>query len=233
MNRSAGNTDTDTDTDTVLRHIVNDVQATLALPRYTGAQPFMAQLSQLQAYQSARMRHTHRDWYATAADGLLLDFIVGDVYRGIDLTSLEGRLATAEKVLGTLFNDFELVQAAAAFTAITSSLDDELAGLLALTSGDAIDDLAYARAVRQQNRLAERTRQGALLLHFTRLLVALQEDRLAWRAIQWAKLPAHVAGFGGFHSLVSHGFATLRGVRDAADKVEQFIAVESAYFAGL
>lgn len=227
MNRPAGNTDT------VLRHIVNDVQATLALPRYTGALPFMAQLLQLQAYQSARMCHTHRDWYATPADGLLLDFIVGDVYRGIDLASLKGRLATAERVLGTLFNDFELVQVAVAFTAITSSLDDQLAGLLALASDDAIDDLAYARAVRQQNRLAERTQQGALLLHFTRLLVALQDDRLAWRAIQWAKLPAHVAGFGGFHSLVSHGYATLRGVQDAADKMEQFIAVESAYFAGL
>ena len=227
VNRSPGNTDT------VLHHIVSDVQATLAVPRYTGARPFKAQLSQLQAHQSARMRHTHRDWYATPTDGLLLDFIVGDVYRGIDLASLEGRLATAERVLGTLFNDFELVQVAVAFTAITSSLDDELASLLPMANDDAIDDRAYARAVRQQNRMAERTRQGALLLHFTRLLVALQDDRIAWRAIQWAKLPAQLAGFGGFHRLVSHGFPTLCGVRDAADKVEQFIAVESAYFSGL
>ncbi|MBK9345502.1 MAG: hypothetical protein IPN06_03235 [Burkholderiales bacterium] len=225
MNRSAGHA--------ALRQIVHDVQATLALPRYTGAPQFMAQLSHLQAYQSARMRHTHRDWYATPADGLLLDFIVGDVYRGIDLALLKTRLATAERVLGTLFNDFELVQVAVAFTAITSSLDDQLAQLLAPTSNGAIGDLDYAGAVRQQNRMAERVEQGALLLHFTRLLLDLQDDSVAWRAIQWAKLPAHVAGFGGFHSLVSHGYATLRGVENAADKVERLTTVEADYFAAL
>lgn len=217
----------------VLRQMTNDVQATLLLPRYAANPGFMQGLSSLQAFQSARMRCTHQNWYLNFADGNLLDFIVDEVYRGIDLTPLKGKLASAERVLGTLFDDFELVQVAVSFTAITSSLDDELTRILMSMRCAVIDDVAYANAVRQQNRLIERKQQGELLLSFTRLLLGLLHDRNAWHVIKLAKLPTHLAGLGSFHNLVTHGFAALCDVEEAGDKVERLVADEAAYFDAL
>lgn len=214
--------------------VLRQAREALAQPRYTGAALFKSRLATLQLFQGQRMRQTHTAWQLRAPDAALLTFIVDEVYRGIYLSSLDGRLGTVSRVLETLFHDLELVYAVIAFTALASSLDDELVQLLgpALDAG-ALGEADYQAALVRQNRLEDRLRQGQWLLAFSTELIGLLEDPGARRAIVLAKYPARLAGFGTFHTLVSNGISAMQKVDDAGVKIAALVADEARYFSEL
>lgn len=218
--------------------VLRQVREALAQPRYTGGALFKSRLATLQLFQGQRMRQTHTAWQLRAPDAVLLTFIVDEVYRGIDLSSLDGRLGTAARVLETLFNDLELVHAAIAFTALTSSLDDELVQLLGpaldtstLAESDYVAALAHQKKI--ADRMGDRLRQGQYLVAFSTELIGLLDDPSAWRAIVLAKYPARLAGFGTFHTLVSNGISAMQKVDDAGVKIAALVADEARYFSEL
>lgn len=218
--------------------VMRQARAALAQPRYTGGALFKTRLAALQVFQGQRMRQTHRTWQLRAPDAALLTFIVDEVYRGIDLSSLNGRLGTAARVLETLFNDLELVHAAIAFTALTSSLDDELVQLMGpVLDAGALAEADYLAALARQNqaedRMDDRLRQGQYLVAFSTELIGLMRDPSAWRAIVLAKYPARLAGFGTFHTLVSNGISAMQKVDDVGAKICALVADEARYFSDL
>ena len=193
---------------------------------------FKEQLHLLQQWQIERLKFTHRALLQSPSYQAPTEFILTEVYGGIDLSELVGQIERAmtkalklfpEKVMGTAALALE-------FNALTAELDEAMAEILFEDfKVTAIDSDAYVSAYRQLDNFSVRRRQIELGDKLAKNIDKYVQSKLLFGAFKVAKKPAMASGYGALYGFMERGFEVLRPI-DSTHKLLSMIAEPETSF---
>ena len=218
-----------------LGKLVSYIKRYHALRRFRYDPTYFKQLKRLQDWQKARMeraylQQNHVEPRGSLERRRLILFFVHEIYVGLDLSAVSGRVEQSVGILLKLFHGTDMVCAALEFNALTGELDQRLTEILFETQGlTEFDEVQYAQACREGRLFDDLIRQKQLIRLFADGLNQTVHNRLITQAVKWAALPAKKVGFGSLQQLVQTGFEVLRSLPDAETVIDQLVEQELCY----
>lgn len=208
----------------------NDLHGFFALRQQTDDALFRQRLTQLQQFQSERLRVTHADLLATSPSREALEFLLSDIYGGADLSPVARDIERALPLALKLLPDKVMATAACALEAmlVTQQLDEALTELLAARLDEPLDEAAYIDGYRRLSQQPRRQRQLDLLLELGKQLEKYLRSRLLLGTFRMVNKPAHKAGFGHLYDFMARCFAVMKPLPDAAALLAELSARERA-----
>lgn len=188
---------------------------------------FRARLHELQAFQAARLKHTHADLVADPVFHDATELFLTDIYGGIDLMPMAREIERALPLAMKLLPDSVLHTSAVAtgIMALTQELDEQLATLLfeercigVLTTDD------YVAGFRDMGRFDDRLRQMELVRELGYGLDKYVRSRLIFATFRLASGAAHRYGLGALYDFLDRGFRVMRpmgSVHELFDRMTQ------------
>jgi len=207
---------------TLLESMQRDLHQYKNLEMYTEAYPYKEALDQLRRWQTDRLLVTHRElledpYYRNAAE-----FVLYDVYGGINLCDVVHDIQRALPVAVKLFSKKVMETAAVALelNLVTAELDQALVkthfDTLAIP---AVTDQSYIEAVHASNQFKMREHQIHLAQQLGNKIDRYIVSRMIYAGFKMAKGPAQAAGLDALYQFMQRGFDVLRPLGGA----EQFL----------
>ena len=185
---------------------------------------FRHRLDQLQRWQINRLQLTHKDMLSHDRYKLAAEFMLTQVYGGIDLSALVRDITRAIPVAVRIFPERVMRTAALALelNALTGELDEWMVRHLFETMGlKEITPEGYAQAYRNHESYPLRVRQIELAQQLGRGIDRYIASRMIYAAFKVARGPANAAGLGALYQFMEKGYAVLRPLRSA----EEFLSL--------
>ena len=202
--------------------------------RGPGGQP-PAQLAELKAWQSERLRATYVDIAAQPRFRAATAFFLEDLYGPKDFSGRDQAMMRILPVMTRVLPASAVETAALAIEleALSEDLDHRVAR--ALPAGT-IEPQSYAQAYRAGSTRPERERQIDLTEAVGLRLDALVKKTLVHRTLNLMRTPAQVAGLADLQDFLERGFAAFRDMHGAAGFLalirERETAILNAIFSG-
>lgn len=185
-----------------------------------------AAVLRVKAYQQRRFSHTYADLLASPRYRGATRFFLDELYGPRDFTQRDAQFARVVPALVRLFPQpiVDTVATLAGLHALSEVLDTETAahatGASPLTAGaagaaDALGALDYLDAWQQTGRVADRTRQIALLVDVGRSLDRITRNPLLRHSLRLMRPAARAAGLGELQQFLETGFDTFKAMRGA------------------
>lgn len=200
-----------------------------ALRQHSDDALFNARLDRLRRLQDARLRQTHRDYFADPGLASALEFLVADIYTGRDLLPVAGDIRRALPYALKLLPDKVMATSASALEAavLTQELDEALTVLLDTKLDSPLDEAGYVAGFRSLGRHDERARQLRLIGDLGAQLERYVRSRLLLKTFKLVKRPAHKAGFGDLYNFMERCFAVMQPVPDARQLLDDIVQRET------
>lgn len=206
-----------------------DLSRFFALHQYSGDTAFNARLAELQRFQTRRLRQTHAHLLRDELHRPALEFLLADIYNGLDLKPVAEDIQRALPFALKLLPNKVMATSANALEAaiLTQELDEAMTRLLAERLDQPLDEAAYSQAYVTMARETERKKQLQLIGELGHQLQRYVRSRVVQTTFKMVKKPAHKTGFGHLYDFMAHCFSVMRPVPDA-DKLLTEISAQEA-----
>jgi hypothetical protein len=184
-------------------------------------------LSELRAWQAARLAGTYEDLRLDPRYTAAVDFLLTDLYGPQDFVRGDDDVVRAWGRLKGGLPDaaLEVLAQALELQVLNAKLDQAMATRLA---PGILSELSYANAYRVVGRAEARQRQIELVVGIASDLSRLVAFPLIGLALRVAHAPAHLAGFGALQDFLERGFAAFYRMGDALVLIDAIQARETA-----
>jgi hypothetical protein len=184
-------------------------------------------LSELRAWQAARLARTYDDLRRDPRCTAAVEFFLSDLYgpQGFAQRDEDFSRAWSRLKRGLPAVALDIMAHALELQILSEELD--LAMVIQL-AGEPLTELAYANAYRAVGRAEARRRQIDLVLDIGTGLGRIVKFPLIGLALRAAHLPAHLAGFSALHDFLERGFAAFRSMGDTRILLEAIRTRETA-----
>jgi len=176
----------------------------------------------LRVWQAARLARTHGDLLESARYGEAAAFFLSDLYGPKDYRRRDEEVARIVPTLATLLpvGAVQSLAMAIELDALSESLDAGVTQRLRAKQPDAakplaIDEASYAEVYRGASR-DEREHQIELVDTIGKVLDSVAHKPFITTAMEFARMPARLAGLGEMHDFLARGLAAFRRM-DGAD----------------
>ena len=216
-----------------INKICHDIERYRSLRRHQECpdSDFNVKLKQLQAWQKSRMWATHEPILDSQPKSILMNFILDELYIGLDLSCLGENFETAISIALKLVSRHRTLTSAFEFNALTAELDDKITQCIFEDLGsDVISNSVYVQANLLVNTRSDRARQVALLSELVDGLDKAMQSALVYGAFKLAKTPAKVAGLGKLYELAERGYTALRSVKTAENLIAELMQSEHGFY---
>lgn len=195
-----------------------DLKLYKALKQHQPSYGYLPELKQLQAWQADRLRMTHSSLLHEPGYHDATEFVLNDVYGGIDLYHVVVDIDRALPVVVRLFssNVMKTASIALELNALTGRLDEELMEMHFHTLGySTICEESYIEAYRACDHFEQREHQVRLAQSLGYLIDQYIASRVIYMGFKMAKSPAHAAGLHALYDFMGKGFEVLRPLGSA------------------
>lgn len=192
---------------------------------------FNSKLKQLHAWQKNRMREMHQPFLDDQPKHNLMNFILDELYVGLDLSCLGENIESAIAIALKLVSRTSTLTCAFEFNALTAELDDQITScIFEDLQADTLTESVYSDANVILNTRMQRARQVELLSELVDGLDKAVQSAFVYGAFKLAKTPAKVAGLGKLYELADRGYAALRSVKKAESLIANVMSAEHHFY---
>lgn len=187
---------------------------------------FKEKLHRLQQWQVERLKHTHNNLLESKAYRAPTEFILTEIYGGIDLSDLVSEIGRATNKALKVFPDRVMGTAAMAleFNALTAELDEAMTHYLFEKMGvGQIHAENYVEAYANLDNFHLRREQVDLGNQLAKSIDKYVKSKLLYGAFKVARKPAMASGYGTLYGFMDRGFTVLRPI-DSTQKLLSLIA---------
>jgi len=188
-------------------------------------------LSKLALWQSARLKHTHQDLYASANYQKGLEFLFTDLYSAEDFSHRDRDLERIfPKMVKLLPNAvLETVTLLVELNLLTQTLDQNLANaLFNVLKLEEIDELGYCEAYRHCDNLSQRAYQIELTSELGNKLDKYARSSMINFSLKITETPAEMAGLSALHNFLMKGFSAFHSMKAVKPLMATLTERESA-----
>jgi hypothetical protein len=178
-----------------------------------------SRLTELKAWQAARLARTYADLASDSRYGRATEFFLEDLYGVKDFSSRDDALLRIYPVLVRTLPD-SAVEAAALAIEVDALSEDLDRRLVACLPAGPLDVAAYSKAYRESSTREERLRQIELIDAVGKQLDRLVVKPLVYATLKLMRRPARMAGMEDLQSFLERGFEAFRHMGGA----EYFLA---------
>jgi hypothetical protein len=184
-------------------------------------------LSELKAWQAARLAKTYEDLRRDPRCTAAVDFFLTDLYGPRDVAQRDDDVVRAWSRLKRGLPDamLEVLTHTLELQILSAELDQ---AMLARLAARPLTGPSYANAYRAVGRPDARQRQIDLVVRIGTDLGRLVAFPLIGLTLRVAHAPAHLAGFGALQDFLERGFTAFRRLGDARVLVQAVQARETA-----
>lgn len=187
---------------------------------------FKENLHRLQQWQVERLKHTHSDLLESKAYRAPTEFILTEIYGGIDLSDLVSEIGRATSKALKIFPERVMGTAAMAleFNALTAELDEAMTHYLFEKLGaPQIHAENYVEAYANLDNFELRRQQVELGNQLAKSIDKYVKSKLLYGAFKVARKPAMASGYGTLYGFMDRGFTVLRPI-DSTHRLLTLIA---------
>ena len=191
----------------------SDLQAYKALEHHQSGYAYYQELNQLQQWQARRLRKSHASLLHEPNYRSATEFILDEVYGGIDLYDIALDIDRALPVAMRLFSDKVMETAAMALelNLLTAQLDLEMMKAHFIEFGFAeISEESYLEAYRLCDHFTVRKTQIELAQNLSLAIDQYIASKMIYMGFKMAKGPAYAAGLQALYGFMRKGFDVLR-----------------------
>ncbi|MDH3647388.1 MAG: hypothetical protein OER80_11495 [Gammaproteobacteria bacterium] len=202
-----------------------------------------AQQHALSTWQTKRLASTYDDFAAQRRYQSALEFFLTDLYGTKDFAQRDADIERVYPIMVRVLseNALQSMSLAVELHALSQELDSELTEILRRVYDidigerpELLDQQLYAKAYRQCDNYALRSRQIELICETGRLLDEVVRHPVIYMTAKLARAPAHAAGFGELQDFIERGFRSFRTMKGAGDflaavKLREFHILNQVY----
>lgn len=194
-------------------------------------QRFAQQVKQLQAWQVARLKETHKICLADPFQQQAAEFVLLDAYERLDVATMAPQLNKIVPYAQKLFprSLLRVADLALALNALTAQLDQWLAEVLfehrqlkRLTETD------YIAAFIAVDGVHYRKQQLGLILELMQVLHRQAHNKMVLMSFKLAKIPAYSSGLQPLYDFMARGLSVMHAASNLDHLLKQIVEIEMA-----
>lgn len=199
------------------------------LQQHDSSYAYAPQLMALQNWQIQRLAFTHKMLLRQSEYRVATQFVLNEVYGGIDLSPVATDIGRALPAASRLFSEKVLITAAKALelNALTGELDEAMVQMHFQELGHStVTEQSYLEAYRACGHYGLRERQIELARGLGEGIDAYIASRMIYMGFKLAKQPARAAGLDSLYSFMQKGFDVLRPLGSASQFMDRITLPE-------
>lgn len=197
-------------------------------------QSFLSRLNQLQRWQMVRMRDHCLPVCEDRMEVELMDFILAELYIGMDLTQLGKRFDSLIHLASKFVKNPELLCLSMELNSLTASMEDRLTEIL-------FEEMKVAEINHENYRQAhhigqfkeQKYRQIDLVLELCQDMDTNTKSKFVYSTFKLAKMPAKLGGLGDFYDVIWRGFLAMRRIKSPESVINKLMEAERTYVDGI